>query len=77
VSADGCQPAARSLLCRTFDAGLAECCNAEGVGLLAYSPLAMGLLTVGLVPYPWASLWLSVVLPLSLAVVGPHNPTSP
>ena len=37
---------ARSLLCRTFDAGLAECCHEEGVRLLAYSPLAMGLLTV-------------------------------
>lgn len=35
-----------SLLCRTFDAGLAECCHMERVGLLAYSPLAMGLLTV-------------------------------
>ena len=37
---------AYSLLCRTFDAGLAEACHLEGVGLLAYSPLAMGLLTV-------------------------------
>ncbi|KAL4443893.1 hypothetical protein ABPG75_011630 [Micractinium tetrahymenae] len=36
---------AYSLLCRTFDAGLAECCHAEQVSLLAYSPLAMGLLT--------------------------------
>eukprot|EP00891_Asterochloris_glomerata_P007447 jgi/Astpho2/7447/fgenesh1_pm.00114_%23_28_t len=36
---------AYSLLCRTFDAALAECCHAEGVGMLAYSPLAMGLLT--------------------------------
>ena len=35
-----------SLLCRTFDAGLAECCHHEKIGLLAYSPLAMGLLTV-------------------------------
>jgi len=35
-----------SLLCRTFDCGgLAECCWEEGVELLAYSPLAMGLLT--------------------------------
>lgn len=33
---------AYSLLCRTFDAGLAECCHAERVSLLAYSPLAMG-----------------------------------
>jgi aryl-alcohol dehydrogenase-like predicted oxidoreductase len=37
---------AYSLTCRTFDAGLAECCHEEGVSLLAYSPLAMGLLTV-------------------------------
>jgi hypothetical protein len=36
----------RSLLCRTFDSGLAEACHLEGVSLLAYSPLAMGLLTV-------------------------------
>ena len=34
-----------SLLCRSFEAGLAECCVEEGVSLLAYSPLAMGLLT--------------------------------
>jgi hypothetical protein len=38
-----------SLLCRTFDAALAECCHLERVGLLGYSPLAMGLLTV--LPY--------------------------
>ena len=38
----------RSLLCRTFDTALAECCCLEGVGLMAYSPLAMGLLTVSL-----------------------------
>ena len=36
---------AYSLLCRTFDSGLAECCAGEGVSLLAYSPLAMGLLS--------------------------------
>lgn len=36
---------AYSLLCRTFDAGLAEACAEEHVPLLAYSPLAMGLLT--------------------------------
>jgi aryl-alcohol dehydrogenase-like predicted oxidoreductase len=37
---------AYSLTCRTFDSGgLAECCHQEGIGLLAYSPLAMGLLT--------------------------------
>jgi len=36
---------AYSLLCRTFEGGLAECCHLEAVALLAYSPLAMGLLT--------------------------------
>lgn len=36
---------AYSLLCRTFDMTLAECCNHQRVGLLAYSPLAMGLLS--------------------------------
>ncbi|KAG2498164.1 hypothetical protein HYH03_003921 [Edaphochlamys debaryana] len=37
---------AYSLTCRTFDSGgLAEACHVEGVGLMAYSPLAMGLLT--------------------------------
>ncbi|XP_024542944.1 uncharacterized protein LOC9635254 isoform X2 [Selaginella moellendorffii] len=36
---------AYSLLCRTFDYGLAECCHHESINLLAYSPLAMGLLT--------------------------------
>jgi hypothetical protein len=35
-----------SLTCRTFDIALAECCHLEQVSLLAYSPLAMGLLTV-------------------------------
>ncbi|XP_059069894.1 uncharacterized protein LOC131053546 isoform X10 [Cryptomeria japonica] len=34
-----------NLLCRNFDAGLAECCHHERVRLLAYSPLAMGLLS--------------------------------
>ncbi|KAD3336635.1 hypothetical protein E3N88_32154 [Mikania micrantha] len=34
-----------NLLCRNFDAGLAECCHLERVSLLAYSPLAMGLLS--------------------------------
>ncbi|XP_020541371.1 protein tas isoform X2 [Jatropha curcas] len=34
-----------SLLCRTFDSGLAECCHHEGINLLAYSPLAMGILS--------------------------------
>jgi aryl-alcohol dehydrogenase-like predicted oxidoreductase len=40
---------ALSLTCRTFTAagGCAEVCHAEGVAMLAYSPLAMGLLTVG------------------------------
>ena len=41
-----------SLLCRTFDAALAECCHLERVSLLAYSPLAMGLLTVPPTPRP-------------------------
>jgi hypothetical protein len=35
-----------SLTCRTFDIALAEVCHLEDVSLLAYSPLAMGLLTV-------------------------------
>lgn len=34
-----------SLLCRTFDTDLAELCALEGVTLLAFSPLAAGLLT--------------------------------
>jgi aryl-alcohol dehydrogenase-like predicted oxidoreductase len=34
-----------SLLCRTFDTDLAELCANESVGLLAFSPLAAGLLT--------------------------------
>ncbi|XP_065861245.1 uncharacterized protein [Euphorbia lathyris] len=34
-----------SLLCRTFDSGLSECCHHEGISLLAYSPLAMGILS--------------------------------
>ena len=34
-----------SLLCRHFDSDLAELCVNEDVGLLAYSPLATGLLT--------------------------------
>ncbi|PIB25095.1 aldo/keto reductase [Amylibacter kogurei] len=34
-----------SLLCRLFDTDLAETCHNENVGLLAYSPLATGLLT--------------------------------
>lgn len=36
---------AYNLLCRTFDGGLAECCSEMRVALLAYSPLAMGLLS--------------------------------
>ncbi|MCP5036325.1 MAG: aldo/keto reductase [Rhodobacteraceae bacterium] len=34
-----------SLLCRMFDTDLAELCANEGVGLMAFSPLATGLLT--------------------------------
>ena len=34
-----------SLLCRMFDTDLAELCHNEKVGLLAYSPLACGLLS--------------------------------
>ncbi|KAK4747259.1 hypothetical protein SAY87_026296 [Trapa incisa] len=34
-----------SLLCRTFNMGMAECCHHERVSLLAYSPLAMGILS--------------------------------
>ncbi|CAI0395435.1 unnamed protein product [Linum tenue] len=34
-----------NLLCRSFDSGLAECCHHEGISLLAYSPLAMGILS--------------------------------
>jgi aryl-alcohol dehydrogenase-like predicted oxidoreductase len=36
---------AYSLTCRGFESGLAECCHRECVSLVAYSPLAMGLLT--------------------------------
>jgi aryl-alcohol dehydrogenase-like predicted oxidoreductase len=34
-----------NLLCRTFNSALAECCHHQQVSLLAYSPLAMGLLS--------------------------------
>lgn len=34
-----------SLMCRLFDTDLAEACVTEDVGLLAYSPLATGMLT--------------------------------
>ncbi|PON66254.1 Aldo/keto reductase/potassium channel subunit beta [Parasponia andersonii] len=34
-----------NLLCRTFDFGVAECCHHERIPLLAYSPLAMGILS--------------------------------
>ncbi len=34
-----------SLLNRSFEVGLAEVAHREGIGLLAYSPLAMGMLT--------------------------------
>ncbi|MBA3034645.1 MAG: aldo/keto reductase [Gammaproteobacteria bacterium] len=36
---------AYNLINRTYDVGLAEVCHRERVGLLAYSPLAFGLLT--------------------------------
>ncbi|XAR58495.1 hypothetical protein NMG60_11013912 [Bertholletia excelsa] len=34
-----------NLLCRNFDYGMAECCHHERISLLAYSPLAMGILS--------------------------------
>ncbi|KAK1386073.1 putative voltage-gated potassium channel subunit beta [Heracleum sosnowskyi] len=34
-----------NLLCRNFESGLAECCHHERISLLAYSPLAMGILS--------------------------------
>ncbi|XP_047084525.1 protein tas-like [Lolium rigidum] len=34
-----------NLMCRNFDAGLAECCHQERINLLAYSPMAMGILS--------------------------------
>ncbi|GAB4841204.1 hypothetical protein Ancab_021949 [Ancistrocladus abbreviatus] len=34
-----------NLLCRNFDLGMAECCHHERIFLLAYSPLAMGILS--------------------------------
>ncbi|XP_021279991.1 uncharacterized protein LOC110413484 isoform X3 [Herrania umbratica] len=34
-----------SLLCRTFDSGMAECCHHERINFLGYSPLAMGILS--------------------------------
>src|SRR5699024_10647361 len=34
-----------SLLNRSFEVGLAEICHRENIGLLAYSPLAFGMLT--------------------------------
>ncbi|XP_019188394.1 PREDICTED: uncharacterized protein LOC109182695 isoform X2 [Ipomoea nil] len=34
-----------NLLCRNFDLAMAECCHNERVSLLAYSPLAMGILS--------------------------------
>jgi aryl-alcohol dehydrogenase-like predicted oxidoreductase len=36
---------AYNLLCRSFDSGLAECYHHEGISLLAYSPLAMGIIS--------------------------------
>jgi aryl-alcohol dehydrogenase-like predicted oxidoreductase len=40
-----CLQNAYSLTCRTFEQHLAEICHLEGVSLLAYSPLSMGILT--------------------------------
>ena len=57
-----------SLTCRTFEAHLAECCQEEGVSLLAYSPLAMGLLTVGATPSNFPP------LPLMLPMVSLISP---
>ncbi|XP_051181335.1 uncharacterized protein [Lolium perenne] len=34
-----------NLMCRNFDAGLSECCHQERINLLAYSPMAMGILS--------------------------------
>jgi aryl-alcohol dehydrogenase-like predicted oxidoreductase len=34
-----------NLLSRNFDSGLAECCHHERISLLAYSPMAMGILS--------------------------------
>ncbi|GAA0145943.1 oxidoreductase [Lithospermum erythrorhizon] len=34
-----------NLLCRNFDLAMAECCHRERISLLAYSPLAMGILS--------------------------------
>ncbi|RDX85910.1 Mediator of RNA polymerase II transcription subunit 27, partial [Mucuna pruriens] len=34
-----------SLLCRTFDSAMAECCHQESISLLAYSPLTTGILS--------------------------------
>lgn len=34
-----------NLLCRNFDLAMAECCHHERISLLAYSPLAMGILS--------------------------------
>lgn len=36
---------AYNLLCRNFDFSMAECCHNERISLLAYSPLAMGILS--------------------------------
>ncbi|XP_020575907.1 uncharacterized protein LOC110021618 isoform X7 [Phalaenopsis equestris] len=34
-----------NLVCRNFDSGLAECCHHERISMLAYSPMAMGILS--------------------------------
>ncbi|MCD9559490.1 hypothetical protein HAX54_017451 [Datura stramonium] len=36
---------AYNFLCRNFDLAMAECCHNERISLLAYSPLAMGILS--------------------------------
>ncbi|XP_039161315.1 protein tas-like [Eucalyptus grandis] len=48
-----------SLLCRTFDSGMAECCHHERISLLAYSPLAMGILSEVFPRDTWASSYIN------------------
>eukprot|EP00955_Chlamydomonas_euryale_P067954 359980-Chlamydomonas_euryale.AAC.1 len=53
-----------SLTCRTFESGgLAEVCAEEGVSLLAYSPLAMGMLTAAQDSAPCAAAMLQQAEP--------------
>lgn len=58
--------------------GLAECCHREGVGLVAYSPLAMGLLTVRRVAvlYLWehGSVWACGGVLLTNSPLSPLSP---